>query len=959
MQRLLATLLFLTITAALYSQQRDVESLPDDPRVKSGTLANGLSYILIKNDAVKGYADFCLAQKCGTVLESKEQTGMFELLEALMLKGTRNFPGSEISEYLRKLGVLSDNIIFSTEEDNITYLIKDIPVARENTIDSSLLILYNWIGSLNIDEEDIKEETPFVKSELINRWDAQTRLDEQLLGQLYPESAYAESFRPEYVDMLDNYTSKEVREFYYKWFRPDMQAIIVAGDIDPALLEAKIKSTFVTIPKPMEEQPREYYTPPTLEGTNVALLKDREYSKTKVSINLLKTPLPESYRNTSVPFIQEYFDTAIEKLLADRIREGSIAQNIPIANLEISKGRFLDIWNSENFSITFETLPSTVYSAVSFVNSEIVRAAQYGFTSREISKSKDIYFRELENKYDNRAMLGNDIYLQRALDHFYNGSTLASIELKFEIMKQILFTITQKQVNGYANALLSQEDNVVICCMMPEYSDASTPTAERILAAYDSGELITPEATATEQSPVIFWPDFAGNVAGSIVREITDPISGALVAELSNGAVVILKSDVQTKSDTILFKAISKGGFSLMNGITPANVSYLNEILNIGGLGNISRPNMERLFSYYDLSVDARITQNTEELYGYASRASLEKLFHAIYMNMAERRADDSAFETYRQGKIYELKSRALSPENAFRDTLLYYSYSNKKSVEPVTAEMMEKLNYAALYEQTRERFANAADFIFIFSGNFDNSLALGYAVKYIGSIPGNQMEREEWMVMPNYLTKGHVFKRFLYNMVTPKTYMNVTLSYGVPYTIENYTLARFTERYIRSRLLSPENRRLATHARINASLNYYPEEIVTLNTIFTTDSLNAAALDSIVESSLSDLAYGKADNRELSQIRQNMQEEFAKSVGNSYYWINALEYRYVENIDFHTGYGTLISSITQEQLQKFARDLLEKGNKISVIMDGTTDDVNTRNLFREDKFIREFFGIE
>ena len=222
MQRLLATLLFLTITAALYSQQRDVESLPDDPRVKSGTLANGLSYILIKNDAVKGYADFCLAQKCGTVLESKEQTGMFELLEALMLKGTRNFPGSEISEYLRKLGVLSDNIIFSTEEDNITYLIKDIPVARENTIDSSLLILYNWIGSLNIDEEDIKEETPFVKSELINRCDAQMRLDEQLLGQLYPESAYAESFRPEYVDMLDNYTSKDVREFYYIWFRPDM-----------------------------------------------------------------------------------------------------------------------------------------------------------------------------------------------------------------------------------------------------------------------------------------------------------------------------------------------------------------------------------------------------------------------------------------------------------------------------------------------------------------------------------------------------------------------------------------------------------------------------------------------------------------------------------------------------------------------------------------------------------------
>ena len=195
--------------------------------------------------------------------------------------------------------------------------------------------------------------------------------------------------------------------------------------------------------------------------------------------------------------------------------------------------------------------------------------------------------------------------------------------------------------------------------------------------------------------------------------------------------------------------------------------------------------------------------------------------------------------------------------------------------------------------------------------------------------------------------------------MITPKTYMNVTLSYGMPYTIENYTLARFTERYIRGRVLSPENRRLATYARINASLNYYPEEIVALNTIFTTDSLNADILDSIVENSLRELADGKADNRELSQIRQNMQEEFDKSAGNSYYWLKALEYRYVENIDFHTGYGSHISSITEEQLQNFARKLLEKGNKISVIMDGTTDDVNTRNLFREDKFIREFFGIE
>ena len=964
MRRLIVTVLLfiiLTTTAGLlYGQQ--MEQLPDDPRVKSGTLANGLSYILVKNSAVKGSADFCLAQKFGTVLEGRNQTGMFELLEALMLKGTRNFPDSEFTDYLKRLGVSSDNIIFSTDENNITYLIKDIPVERENTIDSSLLILYNWIGSLNIDEEDIKEEVPFIRSEILNKWDAEKRLHEQLLARLYPNSSYAESFRPEYAENLDNYTSKEVREFYYKWFRPDLQAIIVVGDIDPALLESKIKSTFVTISKPMYDKPGEYYTPPVLKGINTVLLKDREYSKTTVSINLLKTPLNADFRNTSLPFIQEYFDSAVEKLLTDRIREGIIAQNIPIANVSVTKGKFLGIQNLESFSVTFETLPAMVYSAISFINSEIVKAAQYGFSGREISKSKDIYFRELENIYDNRHLLDNEIYLQRALDHFYNGSTLASIELKFEIMKQILFSISQKQLNGYTNALLTQTDNIVITCMMPDSNPESpeSPTVERILAAYNSGELITPDTTAEKGQSVIFWPQFSDNSgAAGISSRTKDPVTGTEIVTLSNGAVVALKSDVNTNSDTILFRAVSKGGFSLMKGITLENESYLNDILNLGGLKNISQPNMERLFSYYDLSVKARITQNKELLYGYCSKHSMEKLFHTIYMNMVERREDRAAFETYRQGKIYELQSRVLSPENAFRDSLLHYSYNNKKSVEPVTVEQMKSLDYPAILSRIRERFSNAADFVFIFSGNFDTEKAVEYAVKYIGSIPGNPLNAEEWMIMPNYLTKGHVYNRFLYSMISPKSYVNITRSYGVPYTIENHILAKMTERYLKNILLLPGNRRLSTMSNVTASLNYYPEKIVTLNSIFVTDSVNVALLDTLIDETLDSVAYSKGDNSDFRQIKKTMQSEFDKMCNSSYYWLDVIEHRYIENIDFHSNYSAYLSEITERQLSDFVRNLLEKGNKISIIMDGTTEDVNTQNLFKENDFIREFFGIE
>ena len=188
---------------------------------------------------------------------------------------------------------------------------------------------------------------------------------------------------------------------------------------------------------------------------------------------------------------------------------------------------------------------------------------------------------------------------------------------------------------------------------------------------------------------------------------------------------------------------------------------------------------------------------------------------------------------------------------------------------------------------------------------------------------------------------------------------MNVTRSYGVPYTIENPILAKMTERYLKDMLLLPQNRRLSTVSDITASLNYYPEEIATLNTVFITDSSNAAVLDSLVESSLGSIAYGKGDTREFEQIKQAMQEEFANTCNSSYYWLEAIEHRYMENIDFHSNYSSVLTDITEKQLSGFVKNLLEKGNKISIIMDGTTEDVNTQNLFRENDFIREFFGIE
>ena len=185
---------------------------------------------------------------------------------------------------------------------------------------------------------------------------------------------------------------------------------------------------------------------------------------------------------------------------------------------------------------------------------------------------------------------------------------------------------------------------------------------------------------------------------------------------LSNGATLVYKRNL---SDTISFRAVSKGGYSIMDGFNKGSEEYLNDVLNLGGLDNISQPNLERFFSYYNFKVGATIRQNTERIEGYSTSNNLEKLFHAINMSMTSRRADETAYDLYTRSKIFETSYRALSPMTVFNDSILSNNHSNKSYIARMGSGDIAGMDYAAIMAKSRERFSNAADFVFIFVGNF------------------------------------------------------------------------------------------------------------------------------------------------------------------------------------------------------------------------------------------------
>ncbi len=950
--RILAFIVAAVSPLLLFSQSptKDLSALPEDPRVKSGTLSNGLSYIIIKNQAQKSKATFCVAQKVGTSLENGTDRGSFMLLQQLATKGTRNFEGSAISDYLKTLGMEADNMIFLTGADRVTYMVKDVPVGRSNTIDSSLLILYNWMSSINVDEEDIDAERSTLAGKILNSWTPIRRMQHKLLTALYPDSPYINGIQPSDIKSINTINSRGLRSFYYNWCRPELQCVIVAGDIDPAKMETQIKSVFSTIPKPLKSTKRNFYSPQPFEGVKTFVLQDDEFDKSIVSINLLKQPLKDNYRKTSLPFILDFMDNSMMRVLQDRINEAILRENLPIYNLSISKNRFLGIEKSSAISIDFETLPSTVYASTSFISAQIKKLSDSGVDSKEFAKTVELYWKEIEHFFDGRESAGNDIYVQRALRAAYENYSMASTELQFEIMKQVLFSLEAKQFSEYIAAALHQEDNIVIACYLPKVEGVVNISEERLLTAYSQplDKPLQPGAHLPQ------WPSVTPALASTIVSETEDLQSHSKVIVLSNGATIVLKN-VEQASDTIFFRAVSKGGFSLIKGASIGNQEYYNGLLAVAEISGVSYANMNRLYAYNHMGLTSKITQNTEKLEGFTLPSGAEMFMQAIYLNMTARKPDMSAFEIYTRKIINDMQFTNLSPQAVFRDSVTYYRNSNKQFVAGMAEEEVSSYDKAKIHDIVSARFSNAADFVFIFAGKGAH-LYKDLAVKYIGGLPSKPSEKENWQVVPNYLAKGRQEKRFLVKMNVPRSYASLTLSCAKDLTAKNYVLSKMLETYIEGIFKRDLYTKVPLY-NIKTSAEYYPEQISIADIVFETDSASVHSCINTLFEKLSACAKGKLSAEEMAACQRVVKDKYLYYSSTGRYWLNILELKYMSGKDFSSATQDLLSGITKADFCAFVKEIIS-ANRITVVMDGTTADIPTIQLLQENEFIKQFFDI-
>lgn len=243
-------LYILLLLHCLYSAVSYGQDLVLDTAVKSGQLTNGLRYYIRQNNSSAGYADFHLIQHVGSAQEEEQERGMAHFLEHMAFNGTKHFPDNTLVSTLEKRGIrFGSNINAVTGYDHTIFRLTDILVRTGSLLDTAMLILFDWSSNITNNDSDIEAERGIIQEEWRTRTVANLRvLDTGIFPILYAGTPYADRIPIGRMEVVTTFKPQQLRDFFQKWYRPDLQTLVIVGDVDVGDVERKLQALFGTIP---------------------------------------------------------------------------------------------------------------------------------------------------------------------------------------------------------------------------------------------------------------------------------------------------------------------------------------------------------------------------------------------------------------------------------------------------------------------------------------------------------------------------------------------------------------------------------------------------------------------------------------------------------------------------------------------------------------------------------------
>ena len=744
--------------------------IPLDPAIRTGKLPNGFTYYIRKNVEPKNRVQLYLANKIGSIMENDDQRGLAHFMEHMGFNGTKNFPKNDLVNYLQKAGVrFGADLNAYTSFDETVYQLP-IPSDDPEVLKNGIQIMRDWAQEASLDPAEIDKERGVVLEEKRLGKGAQQRMQDKYLPMLFNNSRYSDRLPIGTEEVLKNFTAETIKQFYKDWYRPDLQALIVVGDIDVDAMEQTIKAKFSDLKNPAKPRVRTKYSISLLNKNQFIAVTDKEFP---VSVAQIMIKHPESKLITTTDYRNSILRSLFNSMIGTRFADMSKQADPPFLQAGANISGFLA--GLDMYNVFVVAKPGEMERGFKAILTETERVQRFGFTQTELDRAKQSYLTNMESAFKEKDKTPSESLVNEYLRHFLEQEASPGIEYEYKMANSLTGGISLDDVNGLAKKYITDVNRDVII-MGPEKDKDNLPDEAKV-ESWIKG---------TKQSDISAYVDQVSDKpllsaqlsGGKVISESKIPEIGLTEFKLSNGVKVILKP-TDFKNDEISFSAFSAGGSSLYSDADFQSALYATAIIRNGGLGDFNSVQLPKLLSGKRVSVSPYIMEKFEGISGSASPKDLETALQLTYLYFTQPRKDAETYKGLIAQQKGGLANRGNDPTSVFADSVaaILGNYNVRR-----TGPSIEKINQVSLdraFEIYKDRFADASDFTFVFVGSFNPAELKPMLEKYLGSLPSTN-RKETARDLGIQIPAGKIDKK-IYKGQEPKA--NVRLVFSGDYT--------------------------------------------------------------------------------------------------------------------------------------------------------------------------------
>lgn len=728
---LLLILLLITLISSSWAQNNVTDKLPVDPNIKTGKLANGLTYYIRKNAKPEKKAELRLVVNAGSILEDDDQQGLAHFIEHMAFNGSRNFKKNDIVSFLQTIGVeFGADLNAYTSFDETVYILP-IPTDKKEIVDKSFQILEDWASTVTFEGEEIDKERGVVLEESRSGKGAEDRMSKVTYPKIFAGSKYASRLPIGQEEILKTFKHDVAKRFYKDWYRPDLMAVLVVGDIDVTETEQLIKKHFEHLKNPAKVRPRTYAEIPARAKSEGVVVTDKEATNPVLQIYYSNTKVKEDV--TVADYREGIVRRLVTTMLSQRLQELTQKSNPPFIFGGSSLSGFVRGYEGYSaFALLGKNGPE---AAINAIVQENERARKYGFITPELDRTKKSLMKGMERSYNERDKTPSRQMVEEYIRNFLEKETIPGIENEYAYYQQYLDGITLEEVNLTAAKIIPPaEATKLVVYTGPEKSDFTIPSGVELVAMMDNAAKseVKPYAESVVASSVMEKQP----LPGKIVSEKSNAAVGTTELTLNNGVTVILKP-TDFKNDQVLLSASRFGGYYKYDVKDRLNAEYASTVVSQMGVAQFSPVDLRKVLAGKSASVSTRVGGLSETVSGQSSAVDIETMLQLTYLYFTQPRQDAELFNSFVSKQQAMYQNMTSSPEFIFQDSLIRLLFKKHPWAPRVPRpEMFAQIDQQRAFEIYKERFGDATGFTFVFVGKFDVNTIKPLIATYLASLP-------------------------------------------------------------------------------------------------------------------------------------------------------------------------------------------------------------------------------